>query len=154
MSCLDDAKYTLKVVVKKFSFLEDVVKPITEDDWEKYQNDSKTEAFIERYPIDMRVHQLKKSLCEGGYIPNKRNIYNQTKLYMSEGFGKPFEEIPEGHGNSKFNNSYCELFAIVPSPINTILLVVVNDYERKWDDDDDCDESYPGWQALIDTTNI
>lgn len=154
MSCLDDAKYTFKVVVKKFSFLEDVAaKAITEDDWNNYQGNSEIEAFTVRCPMDMRVYELKKCLCENGYIPNRRNVYNQTKLYMSEGFDKQFKEIQEGNG-TKYNNSYCELYTIVPSPTDTILLVVVNDYERKWDDDDDCDEPYPGWQSLINTTDI
>ena len=154
MGCLDDAKYTLRVVVKKFSFMEDYSKPITEEDWNKYQNDSKIKTFTADYPMDQRVYQLKESLCKGGYIPSKEKIYNQTRLYMSGGFGETFKEIPEGNSNSKFNNSYCQLFEIVPSVLNTILLVVVNDYERKWEDEDESDEPYPGWQSLIDTTNI
>jgi len=154
MSCLDDAKYTLKIVVKKFSFLGENDTPITEENWNKYQDDPNVETFTANYPMEMRVHELKESLCKGGYIPSKENIYKQTRLYMSAGFGEKFEVIPEGNGYSKYNNSYCPLFEIVPSVHNTILLVVVNDYERKWDDEDDCDEAYPGWQSLLNTTNI
>lgn len=143
MSCLDNAAYTIKVVVKTGSIF--TATPVTEIEWNEYHANPQIETFTGRFSMELRVYELRERLRKGGFIPSEKN---KTTLYIASGFGEPFKEIPEGGGKSKFNNSNCELWEVIHSACNPILLALVNDYERKWDDDD-CDEPYPGWQSFL-----
>ena len=133
----DDGRFTVKVMKKSYSFLHDVTDPISKEEWENSsKNNDVITAREEQFSYDFRVCDLKER-----YSSSK---YKRMSFYVAEGFGKPFHKLhPEYTGNF-----LCEVHS------GGILLIVVNNYERKWDDDDDCDEPYPGWQSLIDTTNI
>lgn len=132
----DDGFFTAKVIKKNHSFCHDVTCPITVEDWKNSSsNYDVISAKEERFSYDFRICDLKNR-----YSASK---HKDMRFYISEGFGKPFYKInPESTGNF-----LCEIHT------SGILLVVINDYERKWEDEAD-EEPYPGWQSLIDTTNI
>lgn len=114
MSMFSNAAYTIKVIVMKSS--KESVTTITQSDWNEFQNDPEIKTFTRRYPMDLKVHELRQSLCSSGFIPEETN---KTTMYIADGFGEQFQKIHEGQDS--------ELLEIIPSVYHPVLLAVINE---------------------------
>ncbi|MCR5146143.1 MAG: hypothetical protein K6B70_02170 [Clostridia bacterium] len=116
MDIFENVAYTIKVAIKKSSENDDEI--IAKNNWYEFQNNAEIKTFTRRYIMNLKVCELRQSLCDSGFIPYNKQ---QTTLYISEGYGEPFQLIHEDI------NDNLKLLEIIPSVYNPVLLAIVKD---------------------------